>query len=89
MSCVRLDLNRDEFQSDLLALQREDLVAVFATLRKIRQMDWNAIYRDHGLKWEAIHTRVGPADSVSTACELRAAFAQSRFARETCFVCSR
>ena len=59
MNRVRLDLNHDEFQADLLALEREDLLSVASTLRKLRQMDWNSVYRDTGLKWEAIQ-RKGP-----------------------------
>ena len=65
MGRVRLDLNHEEFQADLFALEHDDLVAVHATLRKIRQLDWNEFYRDGGLRWEAIqaqtHARAGAA----------------------------
>jgi|SRR5580698_1486578 hypothetical protein len=61
MAHVRLDLNHEEFLNDLFALEREELLGVFGTLRKIRQMDWAAVYRDTGLKWEAIQTRRGPS----------------------------
>ena len=59
MNRVRLDLNYEEFQVDLLELERDDLLAVVSTLRKLRQMDWNSVYRDPGLRWEAIQ-RKGP-----------------------------
>ena len=39
MAHVRLDLNHEEFLNDLFALEREELLGVFGTLRKIRQMD--------------------------------------------------
>ena len=62
MARVRLDLNHDEFLSDLFVLKREDLLAVFATLRKLRRMDWNDVYRDGGLQWEAIRSRQGATE---------------------------
>jgi len=56
---VLLDLNLPAFQYDLLALEGEELRAVVKTLRKLRGMDWAALYRDHGLKWEAIRSVPG------------------------------
>jgi hypothetical protein len=60
MADVRLDLNHPEFLNDLFALEREELLAALGTLRKIHRMDWADVYRDAGLKWEAIQTRRGP-----------------------------
>ncbi len=51
---VRLDLNFEEFQRHLFELDAEELRQVFKTLRKLASLDWSTIYRDHGLKWEAI-----------------------------------
>jgi hypothetical protein len=51
---VLLDLNLPEFQDDLLGLDPEDLRMVIRTLRKLRGLTWDGVYRDHGLKWEAI-----------------------------------
>jgi hypothetical protein len=42
-------------------LERPEALAVLATLRRIRQLDWNQLYRDRGLRWEAILSRTGPA----------------------------
>ena len=61
MPRLLLDLNNPFFQEDWLSLQREEALAVLATLRKIRQLDWEGLYRDKGLRWEAILSRKGPA----------------------------
>ena len=51
---VRLDLNNPVFQANLLGLQKPERHAALDTLNKIRQLTWNQIYRDGGLKWEKI-----------------------------------
>ena len=58
---VLLDLNNPVFQQEWLALEREEAISVLATLRKIRLLDWEQLYRDKGLHWEAINSRSGPA----------------------------
>jgi hypothetical protein len=60
MARVRLDLNNPTFQKDLLGLQREEALAVLASLRRISAMEWPALYQDRGLRWEAIHSRRPP-----------------------------
>jgi hypothetical protein len=61
MARVLLDLNNSVFQQEWFALEREDALAVLTILRKIRQLDWDQLYRDKGLRWEAILSRSGPA----------------------------
>jgi hypothetical protein len=61
MARVVLDLNSPVFQEDWFALEREEALSVLATLRKIRLLDWDQLYRDKGLHWEAISSRSGPA----------------------------
>ncbi len=51
---VRLDLNNPVFQENLLTLQKAERHAAIDTLNKLRQMTWNQVYRDNGLKWEKI-----------------------------------
>ncbi len=51
---VRLDLNNPVFQENLLTLQKAERHAAIETLNKLRQMTWNQVYRDSGLKWEKI-----------------------------------
>ena len=61
MARVLLDLNNPAFQEGWFTLEREEALAVVATLRKIHELDWDQLYRDRGLRWEAILSRVGPA----------------------------
>jgi hypothetical protein len=51
---ILLDLNFPKFQDELLALEGDELRIVVKALRKLRSMEWNALYQDHGFKWEAI-----------------------------------
>ncbi len=59
MSRVLLDLNHPLFQDELLALDVADLRMVGKTLRKLKRMEWNEVYRDAGLKWESIKSGDG------------------------------
>lgn len=61
MARVLLDLNDPVLQETWFALERREALAVLATFRKIRQLDWEQLYRDRGLRWEAILSRGGPA----------------------------
>ena len=58
---VRLDLNNPVFQENLLTLQKPERHAALDTLNKIRQLTWNQVYRDLGLKWEKITSFRPPA----------------------------
>jgi hypothetical protein len=60
MDQVRLDLNDLVFQNQLFHLDKNDLVAVLGTLRKLAAMTWEQAYRDPGLKWELVRSRTGP-----------------------------
>ena len=51
---VRLDINNPVFQENLLTLQKSERHSALDTLNKLRQMTWNQIYRDNGVKWERI-----------------------------------
>jgi len=57
---VRLDLNSPVFQRQLFALEAKEQRAVLGSLRKLSQMTWEQVYRDAGLRWEAILSRSGP-----------------------------
>jgi hypothetical protein len=56
---VLLDLNLPAFQDDLLALEPSEVRLLLKTLRKLRALDWVAVYRDPGLKWEQIECAPG------------------------------
>ena len=67
---VRLDLNNPVFQENLLTLQKTERHAALDTLNKIRQLSWNQVYRDQGLKWEKI-TSVKPPAGIEAIYSLR------------------
>ena len=77
---VRLDLNNLVFQENLLSLQKPERHAALDTLNKIRQLTWNQLYRDNGLKWEKVIS-VKPLAGVTAIYSLR--ITQSR--RATAF----
>jgi len=55
---ILLDLNNRKFQQAWFALQKEDRAAVLQTCAKLAAMEWSAIYRDKGLNWELIKSRL-------------------------------
>jgi hypothetical protein len=69
-SSIRLDLNNPVFQDQLFALQKPERHAALNTLKKIRQLTWQQVYRDQGLKWEKI-TSVRPPAGIDALYSLR------------------
>ncbi|MEO8120164.1 MAG: hypothetical protein ABI606_12710 [Rhodoferax sp.] len=69
-ACVRLDLNIPVFQANLMDLQKPERHAALDTLNKIRQLTWNQLYRDSGLKWEKISS-VKPPSGIDAVYSLR------------------
>jgi len=67
---VRLDLNNPVFQENLLTLQKLERHAALDTLSKLRQMTWNQVYRDQGLKWEKI-VSIKPPNGIPALFSLR------------------
>jgi len=67
---VRLDLNNEVFQENLLRLDKAESARVLNTLRKLRQMTWAQVYRDAGLKWEKIDS-VKPPQGIDAIYSLR------------------
>jgi len=59
-SRVRLDLNSPEFLDVFLRLESVDLKQVVASLRRVRELDWNSLYRHSGFHWEAIEHLQAP-----------------------------
>ena len=67
---VRLDLNNPVFQESLLTLQKAERLAALDTLGKLRQMTWNQVYRDQGLKWEKLAS-IKPPSGIDALYSLR------------------
>ena len=57
---VILDLNNPTFQENLFSLQKAERHAALDTLSKIRQLSWQQVYRDKGLRWEKIFSVRAP-----------------------------
>ena len=51
---IRLDLNSPEVQDVFFRLELEELKQVVNALRRLRQLEWPALYRHTGFRWEAI-----------------------------------
>ena len=51
---MTFDLNNARFQEELVGLEKSELLAFFKTLRKLKQLSWEQVYRDKGLRWESI-----------------------------------
>ena len=67
---VRLDLNNPVFQEHLFGLQKPERNVAMDTLRKIRLLSWDQLYRDKGLKWEKIIS-VKPPPGIDAIYSLR------------------
>jgi hypothetical protein len=67
---VRLDLNNPVFQDGLFDLQKPERQAALETLKKLRRLTWQQVYRDAGLKWEKI-VSVKPPPGIDTLYSLR------------------
>ena len=67
---VLLDLNNPAFQANLFGLQKPERHAALDTLNKIRQLTWEQVYQDNGLKWEKILS-VRPPPGVDSIYSLR------------------
>lgn len=57
---VRLDPNGPEFQDALFRLESAELKQVVASLRRLRELDWDTLYRHTGFRWEAIEHLKAP-----------------------------
>ena len=67
---VKLDLNNPNFQNNLLDLDKTEWAQLRTTLKKLRQMDWQQVYQDQGLKWEKI-TSIQPPQGIAGVYSLR------------------
>jgi hypothetical protein len=59
-SRIRLDLNSPAFQDVFFHLQADELKQVVASLRRLRELDWNGLYLHTGFRWEAIEHLKAP-----------------------------
>ena len=57
MTKILLDMNYPEFQLQLFSLEKIEQRALLNTLKKIRQLEWEILHTDQGLKWELITSK--------------------------------
>lgn len=67
---LQLDLNNEVFQENWLTLDKSERDRVTDSLKKLRQLTWNQLYRDQGLKWEKVAS-VKPPKGIDTIYTLR------------------
>jgi len=67
---VQLDLNNEVFQENWLGLDKQERNRVTDTLKKLRQLSWNQVYRDQGLRWEKV-TSINPPKGIDAIYTLR------------------
>ena len=60
-SRIRLDLNSPEFQDVFFRLELHELKQVVASLARLRELDWNDLYRHRGYRWEALQHLKAPS----------------------------
>jgi len=59
---LQLDLNNEVFQENWVTLDKSERNRVTDTLRKLRQLAWDQLYRDQSLKWEKLVSVKPPKD---------------------------
>ena len=59
-SRIRLDLNGPDFQAVFFRLETAELKQVVASLRRLRELHWNDLYRHTGFRWEVIEHLKAP-----------------------------
>lgn len=50
-------MNYPEFQKQLFALEKLEQRALLNTLKKIKQLGWQDLYLDNGIRWELITSK--------------------------------
>lgn len=62
-SRIRLDLNGPEIQDVFFRLAAAELKQVVMSLGRLRELEWNTLYRHTGYQWEHISHLKGPGDA--------------------------
>ena len=57
MSKILLDMNYLEFQEQLFSLEKLEQRALLNTLKKMKQLGWEDLYTDKGIRWELITSK--------------------------------
>ena len=57
MNKILLDINYPAFQEQLFNLEKIEQRAFLNTLKKIKQLNWEELYKDKGIRWELITSK--------------------------------
>jgi hypothetical protein len=69
MTKILLDMNQEEFQTQLFKLEKQEQRALLNTLEKIKKLSWEQLYHDKGIRWELINTVKNP--KIDKLCSFR------------------
>lgn len=56
MTKILLDMNQTEFQNQLFKLEKHEQRALLNTLDKVKNLTWEQLYRDKGIRWELVNS---------------------------------
>ena len=65
-----IDINNPAFQESWFKLDKSERGRVIDSLKKLKQLTWEQLYRDAGFKWEKIIS-ITPAKGIDTVYSLR------------------
>jgi len=57
MTKILLDMNYPEFQKQLFELDKIEQRSLLNTLKKIKKLEWEELYKDKGIRWELITSK--------------------------------
>jgi hypothetical protein len=57
MTKILLDMNYPAFQEQLFALEKLEQYALLRTLKKVKELSWEQLYKDKGIRWELITSK--------------------------------
>lgn len=58
MTKILLDMNYPAFQEQLFSLEKIEQHALLSTLKKIKQLSGDQLYKDKGIRWELITSKI-------------------------------
>jgi hypothetical protein len=65
-----IDINNPVFQESWFKLDKAERTRVIDSLKKLRQMTWEQLYRDTGFKWEKI-VSITPPKGIDSVYSIR------------------
>ncbi|HJD65467.1 MAG TPA: hypothetical protein LFW10_05050 [Rickettsia endosymbiont of Diachasma alloeum] len=57
MTKILLDMNYPAFQEQLFIIEKQEQRALLTTLKKIKQLEWEELYKYKDIRWELITSK--------------------------------